>query len=87
MSGADVREGAVLEQFVPIADFDIGVALRVVVLQGVVEEDFVRDKVICPGAIPPVGVAKEDETGAVVEGDARGGLEEVGEVVVRVHRV
>lgn len=87
VSFADVGEAAVFEQFVAIADFDVGVALGVVVLQGVEEEDFVGDKVVRPGAVAAMGVAKEDEAGVVVEGDARGGLEEVGEVVVWVHRV
>ncbi len=85
MGFADVGEMAVFEEFVPVADFDVGVTLGVVVLEGMVKQNFVGDKVVRPGAIAPVGVAEKDEAGLVVEGDAWGGLENFGEVMGSIH--
>ncbi len=85
MGFADVGEVTVFKEFVPIADFDVGVTLGVVVLQGVVKQNFVGNKVVRPRAIAPVGIAEEDEAGVVVEGDERGGLENFGEVVGSIH--
>lgn len=85
MGFADVGEMAVFEEFVPVADFDVGVTLGVVVLKGVVEQDFVGNKVIRPGTIASMGIAEEDQAGVVVERDARGSLKNFGEVVGGIH--
>lgn len=85
MGGVDVGERAVFEQFVAVADFDVGVAVGVVMLEGVEEEDFVGDKVIRPRAISPMGIAKKNQAGLVVEGKARGGLKNFGKMMEGIH--
>lgn len=82
MGLANVGEVAVFEQFIPIADFDVGVAFVVVVLESVAKQHFVVNKIVRPGTIAAMGIAEEDQTGMIVEGNTRGFVEKVGQVVL-----
>lgn len=71
----DLLEGVVLPEFLGVAQLDVGEALPQVVFQGALVDDRIVREFIARGAVAPVAVGQDDETGIFMERDQHwGGL-------------
>lgn len=75
----DLAHAPVLPQFVPVPQFDIGVALGVIMLQGRKIQVLIFQKIVAPGAVAPMTVADEHIAAAGAQRQYGGLLKSTGE--------
>jgi len=75
----DLTHAPVFPQLIPVSQFNIGVALGIVVLQCRKIEVLVFQKIIAPGAVPPMTVAEQNITAAGAQRKNGGILKSVGQ--------